>query len=120
MPLSTKTITKLSQRIIFEKDDLYPDRSATPNDSGGYDIRDVGATIARLPDEIPRTTRDISNISKWTYGDKVYGTHAKSHFGMKQYRDDINNEYGVERQDIYIDTFKLVSEEFERIEKLRR
>ncbi len=120
MSLSTKTKTAISQRVILSRDDLYPDREATPNSSGGYDIRDVGATVARLPDDIPRTTKDMSEMYKWKYGDEVYGSHAKSHPAMKKYRRDIEREYGVDRDDVYVDTFKLVSKELDRIEKLRR
>ena len=120
MPLSTKTKTALSQRVILARDDLYPDREATPNSSSGFDIRDVGATLARLPDDIPRTTKDMSELYKWEYGDEIYGSHAKANPAMRKYRQDINREYGVDREDIYVDTFKLVSKELERIEKLRR
>ena len=120
MPLSIKTKTALSQRVILAREDLFPDREATPSGTSTYDIRDVGATVARLPDEIPSTTKDMSALYKWKCGDDLYGTHAKSSPALKRYRQDINREHGFEREDIYVDTFKLVSEELERIEKLRR
>jgi len=62
----------------------------------------------------------MSALYKWECGDDLYGTHAKSSPVLKRYRQDINREHGFEREDIYVDTFKLVSEELERIEKLRR
>jgi len=78
MPLSIKTKTALSQRVILAREDLFPDREATPSGTSTYDIRDVGATVARLPDEIPSTTKDMSALYKWECGDDLYGTHAKS------------------------------------------
>jgi hypothetical protein len=110
MALSQKTKTTISRSNILEKNDLYPDRSATPNSSGGFDIRDTNATVNRLPDTVPSTTRDMNALFKWQHGDEVYGTQAKAHPGMKAYIRDINKAYGKQDsvKDFYVDTLKPI------------
>lgn len=63
----------------------------------------------------PNTTADQTALAKWKKGDTVYGSFAKLHSGFKNYRDDINAAWGKEndykKNTLYVDTFKLVSEQ---------
>lgn len=58
----------------------------------------------------------------WVYGDRLYGSEAKAHNGMKEYRRDIERAYGKQDsyKDIYIDTFRTdipVSEQYKKWKK---
>ena len=110
MALSEKTKTVVERVTIADKDDLYPDRSATDNT-----IKDTG-TNERIPDDIvPNTTYDMHKLYTWEHGDKIYGSHAKGSKAMEKYRRDINSKYGKEddykKNTVYIDTFKRVSDQ---------
>ncbi len=63
----------------------------------------------------PNTTDDQEKLEKWVHGQTIYGSHAKSHQGFKNYRDDINKAWGrqndYKKNTLYIDTMKLVSEQ---------
>jgi len=84
---------------------------------------DPGATpVYRLSDEVPKTSEDMTALFMWKHGDKVYGTQANAHVGMKNYRNDINKAYGkqkdYEKNVIYVDTLskrKLVSEQLKEL-----
>ena len=109
MAQSTKTLTVLERSLVNEKDDLYPDRSATPASDGSFPIRDTGAQVYRHGDEVPTTTKDMSRLFKWEYGDEIYGTEAKGHESMKDYMKDIGRAYGKQNKykDIYVDTYDV-------------
>lgn len=104
MPWDTKTLTQITQTVIYSKDDLYPDLQATPNDDGTYSIRDNGATVARLSDEVPSTAKDISAAFQWQPGDKLYGTFAKKVPALKEYRADMIRAKDKEVEDFFVDT----------------
>jgi hypothetical protein len=111
---SDKTKTTATRTSILSAQDLYPDRTATPDSTGAYPIKETGA-VKRLPEEFSKTTRDVSNLYKWKKGDKVRGTFAKESVGMKGYRRDIesapdDNKY----KPIWLDTTKQISEEFKK------
>jgi len=98
--LSDRTKTVIASILIDESDDLYPHATIFADSPYTSQIR-------RVSDEVPTTTKDMSNMFKWEHGDIVRGTHAKEHSGMQEYRRDINTGYGAEDdyKDIYIDTF---------------
>ena len=106
MALSDKTKTVVASVVISDKDDLYPDRSATDNT-----IKDTGSN-PRIPhDTVANTTYDMHKLYTWEYGDKIYGDHAKGSKAM-----DINRKYGkekdYEKNTVYIDTLtKRVSDQ---------
>lgn len=110
MTQSAKTLTVLERSLIKEKDDLYPDRVATPTSSGVFPIRDTSATVWRHGDEVPTTTKDMNKLFTWEYGDETYGAHAKGHEGMKEYKKDIEKAYGKQNKykDLYIDIYDPV------------
>lgn len=117
MALSEKTKTVLARNLVRDKDDLYPDRAATPDSNGNFPIKDTGSTL-RHGDEVPTTTKDMNALYKWEKGEKVYGAHAKTYKPMERYRRDINKAYGKQGKykDLYIDVFgpKLVSEQLKK------
>jgi hypothetical protein len=120
MAQSTKTLTVLERNLVNEKDDLYPDRSATPASDGSFPIRDTGAQTYRHGDEVPTTTKDMNKLFKWEHGDEIYGSQAKNHEGMKAYMKDINKAFGKQGKykDIYIDIYdpnKPVSKQLEEL-----
>ena len=122
MAVSEETKTVLTRTLKRDIDDTYPDREATRQSDGTYDKKDTGSTYRLNKDEVPTTTEDMSALFQWEHGDKVYGTHAKAHVGMKQYIKDIDNAWGQENSylDIYIDTLRegvLVSEQLEEFKK---
>ena len=65
------------------------------------------ASLLRTSNE-PTTTADMEAMFKWEHGDVLYGTDAKSHKAMADYRKDIDTDWGTEDDylHIYIDTFK--------------
>jgi hypothetical protein len=103
MAISEKTKTILTRSLIYDADDLYPDRAATPTSPGVFPIRDTGATSNRFGDEVPTTTKDMNKLFEWEHGDVLYGKQAKDHVGMKRYREDIDKAYG--KQDKYKDKY---------------
>jgi len=104
--LSDRTKTTVASSLKQDKDELYPDRSATDGT-----IKDTGTSM-RLSDEVPRTTVDMSNIMKWEKGDEVRGTFAREETAMKNYRDDIEGAPDeTSYKPLFINTNKLVSEE---------
>jgi hypothetical protein len=124
--LSAKTQSYVATNIISETDDLYPDRQATvvasvrgTTQPFEFDKVDTDATVMRLGDEVPRVSYDMNKLFEWKHGDKVRGTHAKAHVGMKGYRKDINKAYGKESsyKHIYIDTFKPIGPQLKRLKK---
>jgi hypothetical protein len=121
MALSEKTKTVLERIYVRDADDLYPDRQATPLSDGTYPVRDTGSNW-RHGDEVPTTTKDMNKLFEWEHGDKVYGTHAEEHPGMKNYIKDIDKAYGKESdyKDIYVDIYTgrvLVSKQLEKLKK---
>ena len=114
MALSEKTKTVVASILIADKDDLYPDRSATDNT-----IKDTG-TNPRIPDDIvANTTYDMHKLYTWQHGDKIYGDHAKGSKAMEEYRKDINTSFGkeknYEKNTVYIDTLnKKVSDQLHK------
>lgn len=111
---SNKTKTEVSRTSIPSAQDLYPDREATPTSTGEYPIKETGAVL-RLPEEFPKTTRDVSNLYKWKKGEKVHGTFAKESVGMKSYRRDIEDAPPQSRyKPIWLDTNRVISEEFKK------
>lgn len=100
---SETTKTAVERPIVNEVDDLYPDRSATPDSSTAtpmaheYSIRSTTATVGRL--DAPTTTKDMSRLFTWEHGDPIYGTFANQNIGMNEFIDDIEAEYG--REDDY-------------------
>lgn len=113
MALSEKTKTTLTRSTIQESDDLYPHDDTIA--SNPWD------TVSRLSDdEVPKTTKDMSNAFKWEHGDVLYGTHAKNNPALRRYREDINKAYGQEgkykHNEIYVDTlFGSVGEQLKSI-----
>jgi len=110
LALSEKTKTAISGANVVEEQicDFAFDPGATP--------------VYRLSDEVPKTSDDMTNLFMWQHGDKVKGTHAKDHEGMKEYINDINKAFGkeakYEENVIYIDTLsprKSVSEQLEEL-----
>jgi hypothetical protein len=123
LALSEETKTTVSRSSVLFKNDLYPDRSATPTSAGVFPIRDTGESTQRLADEIPRTTQDMNKLFMWQHGEVVRGTQAEEHVGMKRYMEDINRDFGQEltKKDIYIDTLdpkRLVSRQLEDFKNL--
>ena len=64
----------------------------------------------------------MNSLFEWEHGDKVYGTHAEEHPGMKNYIKDIDKAYGKESdyKDIYVDIYTgrvLVSKQLEKLKK---
>jgi len=124
--LSDRTKTTIATTLIAEQDDFYPDRSATPDADGDYDIVDGTDTVVRNPrDDVPTTTQDMSNLFKWEKGDRIRGTHAKDSLGMKMYMDDINEAWGNENDYydgnvIYIDTLDKKKRVSEKLKELKR
>jgi hypothetical protein len=119
LALSEKTKTVLERTLVRDKDDLYPDRSATPNADGTYPVKDTGSTY-RHGDDVPTTTKDMNALFTWEHGDEIYGTEAKKKRKyMERYRRDINKAYGKQSQykDLYIDTMgpKLISKQLEEL-----
>jgi len=61
----------------------------------------------------------MSDMYKWQYNDKLYGSHAKASQGMQNYMDDIKRAWGKEKDYyknvIYVDTFRKVSEQLEEL-----
>ena len=118
MAVSEETKTTLTRTLVRDIDDTYPDREATRQSDGTYNKRDTGSTYRLNKDEVPTTTEDMSALFQWEHGDKVYGSRAKAHVGMKNYIKDIDNAWGQEDSylDIYIETLSqdvLVSEQLE-------
>jgi len=115
MAYSTKTRTIIQRIAVSYDDDLYPDRTATDATIKG------SGTASRLPETVPTTTRDMSKMFKWEHGTKLYGTYAKMHIGGKSYRRDINRDFGKQDdyKDIYLDTFKPISEGYEEWDAYR-
>ena len=111
--ISQRTKTVIARQLIQEGNDYYPNREATPDSDGDYPIKNATATIWRLP--VAKTTEDVSNLFKWKHGERVYGTHANSNIGMKNYIKDINNKYGKESNYysnvVYVDTFAPIGEQ---------
>jgi len=123
MAVSQKTLEVLERSYVRDADGIYPDRTATPASDGSFPIRDTGYTY-RHGDSVPTTTKDMNKLFEWEHGDKVYGTQADEHIGMKNYRDDINKAYGKESdyEDIYIDIYTgrvLVSKQLEDLKRGR-
>ena len=118
MAQDSKMLTVLERTLVNEKDDLYPDRSATPASDGSFPIRDTGAQVYRHGDEVPTITKDMNKLFTWEVGDEIYGTHAKKHEAMKEYMKDMEKAYGKQNKykDIYIDTetqTKLISKQLD-------
>lgn len=70
---------------------------------------------------IPTTTKDMKALMEWEHGQKIYGTFAKESEGQNKYIRDINAAWGKEdiydEQMIFIDTFKLVGPQLEKLKK---
>lgn len=66
--------------------------------------------------DFANTKDDMEDAFKWEHGDIVRGSYAKTSEGLKNYRDDINRAWGNQDnyKDIYIDTFKRVSDQYLR------
>lgn len=95
--LSDRTKETLNRTAVRQEDDLYPDRTATPDSDGNYPLSDADATTLRLnEDEVPRTTKDMSEYFKWEHGDVLYGSFAKKVARKHKYVKDINKKYGKE------------------------
>ena len=111
MALSERTKTTVATAVERDVDGLYPDMCATPDDTSAtpqtreYSVRETTATSLRLQG-IASTTKDMSALFKWEYGDEIYGTHAKAEVGMHENIDDIEFDYGREDdyKPYYIDT----------------
>lgn len=119
---SNESKTVVPRKVVREVDDLYPDRVATPTSAGVFPIRNTNATAGRL-EEVPKTSSDMNKLFTWEHGnEEVRGTHAKEHKGMKNYKKDIEQAYGKEEQykHIFIDTFKPLTPQLEKIKSLRR
>jgi len=118
--LSSRTKEQIATVLISDLEDFYPDRAATINADGTYSAVDTGSTVRNPRDEVPTTTHDMSDMYKWQYNDKLYGSHAKVSEGMQNYIDDIKRAWGKEdkyyKNVIYIDTFKSVSKQLEELE----
>lgn len=69
--------------------------------------------------DIPTTTKDMRALMQWEHGQKIYGTFAKESEGQNKYINDINTAWGKEdrydQQMIFIDTFKPVGPQLERL-----
>jgi hypothetical protein len=68
------------------------------------------------------TDEDMTKVSEWKYGIKLFGTFAKSLGAEARYRNDINRAYGKESDYydgniIYIDTFKPIGKQLESFKK---
>jgi len=107
LAISDKTKTAPQRTLVRDVNDLYPDRTATPTSAGVFPIRQVSTSTYRHGDEVPTTTKDMNALFMWEHGDEIYGTEAKEHEGMKNYRRDINKAFGKQDsyKDIYVDTF---------------
>ena len=110
---SVRTKTLVGSTLVQEKDiDPYPDRVASTNAV-------TTATSTVMVSDAGSTTDDISALFKWEPGDKLYGTHAKTHAGMSGYMRDINEAYGNEgnynSNVIFVDTTKSVGEQLKNL-----
>jgi hypothetical protein len=68
-------------------------------------------------DDFPSTKDDMENLFKWEYGQKVLGTHARAHKGMREYRRDIIKAKGKKYKPVYIDTLLPYPMTKERLNK---
>ena len=109
MAFSNRTKTAIATTLIAPEDDLYPDRSLSDRSIT------TGTPIPRLPDTVPRTSEDMSNLYQWKHGDTLHGTFAKDSPGMKAYRDDINRDWGTESdyKPFYVDTTKPLKKQLD-------
>ena len=111
MSLSPKTKSVIATTLIQEKDiDPYPDIDIETGE-----VTTSATTVMRLVG-VNNTSDDISALFEWEYGEKVYGTHANAHVGMRNYRRDIESAYGKEKsyKDFYVDTTKEIGPQLKK------
>ena len=116
--LDARTKTAIAGGAILESGELYPHATVFGATQNSWNA----ATVYRLnTDEVPNTSKDMSEMYKWTYGKKLYGTHAKENVGGKVQRKAINAVYGREADYygnvVYIDTLRTDKTIGERLRK---